>query len=123
MSAGVFSSSRNAPMRGIPTALDLTTFLPSPSLLSRSFFQSLCVLGYCVLPLTVAMLVCRLVLLAGAGTVSFIVRLVVVVAMFGWSMLGEYLWQCHAVCAPSSTALGEADLRPFPRIQPRGIVV
>ncbi|XP_067404422.1 protein YIPF6 isoform X1 [Emydura macquarii macquarii] len=54
-----------------------------------SFFQSLCVLGYCVLPLTVAMLVCRLVLLAGSGPVSFIVRLVVVMAMFGWSTLAS----------------------------------
>ncbi|KAH1165739.1 hypothetical protein KIL84_023298 [Mauremys mutica] len=54
-----------------------------------SFFQSLCVLGYCVLPLTVAMLVCRLVLLASSGTVSFIVRLVVVMAMFGWSTLAS----------------------------------
>ncbi|NWQ62775.1 YIPF6 protein, partial [Neopipo cinnamomea] len=54
-----------------------------------SFFQSLCVLGYCVLPLTVAMLVCRLVLLVGAGTISFIIRLVVVVAMFGWSTLAS----------------------------------
>uniref|UniRef100_A0A8C4V7X1 Protein YIPF n=11 Tax=Neoaves TaxID=3078114 RepID=A0A8C4V7X1_FALTI len=54
-----------------------------------SFFQSLCVLGYCVLPLTVAMLVCRLVLLAGSGTVSFIIRLIVVVAMFGWSTLAS----------------------------------
>nr|XP_013809056.1 PREDICTED: protein YIPF6 [Apteryx mantelli mantelli] len=54
-----------------------------------SFFQSLCVLGYCVLPLTVAMLVCRLVLLAGSGTVSFVVRLVVVIAMFGWSTLAS----------------------------------
>ncbi|NXI52085.1 YIPF6 protein, partial [Chloroceryle aenea] len=54
-----------------------------------SFFQSLCVLGYCVLPLTVAMLVCRLVLLAGSGTVSFIVRLIVVLAMFGWSTLAS----------------------------------
>ncbi|XP_027518898.1 protein YIPF6 isoform X1 [Neopelma chrysocephalum] len=54
-----------------------------------SFFQSLCVLGYCVLPLTVAMLVCRLVLLAGAGTISFIIRLIVVVAMFGWSTLAS----------------------------------
>ncbi|NXP35917.1 YIPF6 protein, partial [Leiothrix lutea] len=35
-----------------------------------SFFQSLCVLGYCVMPLTVAMLVCRLVLLAGGGTMG-----------------------------------------------------
>ncbi|KAL2304238.1 hypothetical protein Nmel_012981 [Mimus melanotis] len=54
-----------------------------------SFFQSLCVLGYCVMPLTVAMLVCRLVLLAGAGTVSFIIRLIVVGAMFGWSTLAS----------------------------------
>nr|XP_009935578.1 PREDICTED: protein YIPF6 [Opisthocomus hoazin] len=54
-----------------------------------SFFQSLCVLGYCILPLTVAMLVCRLVLLAGSGTVSFIIRLIVVVAMFGWSTLAS----------------------------------
>uniref|UniRef100_A0A663LKK1 Protein YIPF n=1 Tax=Athene cunicularia TaxID=194338 RepID=A0A663LKK1_ATHCN len=54
-----------------------------------SFFQSLCVLGYCVLPLTVAMLVCRLVLLAGSGTVSFVIRLIVVVAMFGWSTLAS----------------------------------
>ncbi|XP_061090343.1 protein YIPF6 [Conger conger] len=51
-----------------------------------SFFQSLCVLGYCILPLTVAMVVCRLVLLGGGtGSVSFAVRLIVVVASFGWS--------------------------------------
>ncbi|XP_064182419.1 protein YIPF6 [Anguilla rostrata] len=50
-----------------------------------SFFQSLCVLGYCILPLTVAMVVCRLVLLGGAGAVSFAIRLIVVVASFGWS--------------------------------------
>ncbi|XP_056152091.1 protein YIPF6 [Lampris incognitus] len=50
-----------------------------------SFFQSLCVLGYCVMPLTVAMVVCRVVLLSGSGTASFVVRLVVVTASFGWS--------------------------------------
>ncbi|XP_061600251.1 protein YIPF6 [Cololabis saira] len=50
-----------------------------------SFFQSLCVLGYCILPLTVAMAVCRLVLLGGSGTVSFAVRLAVVAVSFGWS--------------------------------------
>nr|ACQ58368.1 YIPF6 [Anoplopoma fimbria] len=50
-----------------------------------SFFQSLCVLGYCIMPLTVAMAVCRIVLVAGSGTVSFAVRLVVVTASFGWS--------------------------------------
>ncbi|XP_061891013.1 protein YIPF6-like [Entelurus aequoreus] len=50
-----------------------------------SFFQSLCVLGYCILPLTVAMVVCRLVLLGSTGTVSFAVRLAVVAASFAWS--------------------------------------
>ncbi|XP_074487852.1 protein YIPF6-like [Sebastes fasciatus] len=50
-----------------------------------SFFQSLCVLGYCILPLTAAMAVCRIVLVGGSGTVSFAVRLVVVTASFGWS--------------------------------------
>lgn len=50
-----------------------------------SFFQSLCVLGYCILPLTVAMVVCRIVLIRGTGTVTSIVRLVVVTASFGWS--------------------------------------
>lgn len=50
-----------------------------------SFFQSLCVLGYCIMPLTVAMAVCRIVLVGGSGKVSFAVRLVVVTASFGWS--------------------------------------
>ncbi|XP_029463144.1 protein YIPF6 [Rhinatrema bivittatum] len=50
-----------------------------------SFFQSLCVLGYCILPLTVAMLVCRLVLLGNFDTIGFIIRLLVVIAMFAWS--------------------------------------
>uniref|UniRef100_A0A8C8GEX9 Protein YIPF n=1 Tax=Oncorhynchus tshawytscha TaxID=74940 RepID=A0A8C8GEX9_ONCTS len=50
-----------------------------------SFFQSLCVLGYCIMPLTVAMVVCRLVLLGGSWRFSFIVRLIVVTASFSWS--------------------------------------
>ena len=54
-----------------------------------SFFQSLCVLGYCIMPLTVAMVVCRIVLLGGTGTGSFIVRLIVVTASFGWSTFGK----------------------------------
>ncbi|XP_033295024.1 protein YIPF6 isoform X2 [Orcinus orca] len=52
-----------------------------------SFFQSLCVLGYCILPLTVAMLVCRLVLLTEPGPINFMVRLFVVIVMFAWSIV------------------------------------
>ncbi|XP_006902050.1 PREDICTED: protein YIPF6-like [Elephantulus edwardii] len=54
-----------------------------------SFFQSLCVLGYCILPLTVAMLICRLVLLAEPGLVNFMIRLLVVILMFAWSILAS----------------------------------
>ncbi|XP_069468620.1 protein YIPF6 [Ambystoma mexicanum] len=54
-----------------------------------SFFQSLCVLGYCILPLTVAMLVCRLVLLGGLTMATFIIRLVVVISMFAWSTVAS----------------------------------
>ncbi|XP_078496269.1 protein YIPF6 [Lissotriton helveticus] len=54
-----------------------------------SFFQSLCVLGYCILPLTVAMLVCRLVLLGGLTMATFIVRLVIVICMFAWSTVAS----------------------------------
>uniref|UniRef100_A0A8C8ZNI1 Protein YIPF n=1 Tax=Prolemur simus TaxID=1328070 RepID=A0A8C8ZNI1_PROSS len=54
-----------------------------------SFFQSLCVLGYCILPLTVAMLICRLVLLAEPGPINFMVRLFVVTVMFAWSVVAS----------------------------------
>jgi len=57
--------------------------------LYRSFFQSLCVLGYCILPLTVAMIVCRIVLLGGSGSFVFAVRLIVVTASFSWSTFGK----------------------------------
>ncbi|XP_019733782.1 protein YIPF6 [Hippocampus comes] len=50
-----------------------------------SFFQSLCVLGYCILPLTAAMVVCRLVLLGNLGGAGFAARLAAVAASFGWS--------------------------------------
>lgn len=46
-------------------------------------------LGYCILPLTMAMLVCRLVLLAEPGPVNFMVRLFVVIIMFAWSIVGK----------------------------------
>ncbi|XP_006868564.1 PREDICTED: protein YIPF6-like isoform X2 [Chrysochloris asiatica] len=54
-----------------------------------SVFQSLCVLGYCILPLTVAMLICRLVLLVELGPVNFLVRLLVVILMFAWSVVAS----------------------------------
>lgn len=62
-----------------------------------SFFQSLCVLGYCVLPLNIAMLICRLLLLAGQGPINFMIRLFVVLAMFAWSVIAStaFLAECQ----------------------------
>lgn len=62
-----------------------------------SFFQSLCVLGYCVLPLNIAMLICRLLLLAGQGPINFMIRLFVVLVMFAWSVIAStaFLADCQ----------------------------
>jgi len=52
-----------------------------------SFFQSVCVLGYCVLPLTLALVACKI-LLALAGSTSttiFAIRCAIVVATLVWS--------------------------------------
>jgi len=53
-----------------------------------SFFQSLCVLGYCVLPLAVALVICKLILLGSRTTTLFAIRCVVV--------LGTLVWSCFA---------------------------
>jgi len=60
-----------------------------------SFFQSLCVLGYCVLPLAVALIICKLILLGNKSTSTattittlFAIRCIVV--------LGTLVWSCFA---------------------------
>ncbi|XP_014662400.1 PREDICTED: protein YIPF6-like [Priapulus caudatus] len=52
-----------------------------------SFLQSVCVLGYCLLPLTIAAVVCQLVLLLGSSESVglFATRVIVVAAAFAWS--------------------------------------
>ncbi|XP_064637461.1 protein YIPF6-like [Lineus longissimus] len=52
---------------------------------SISFFQSVCVLGYCVLPLTIALIVCRIILLAPRTTALFVVRFITVIIAFAYS--------------------------------------
>ncbi|KAL4229934.1 Yip1 member 6 [Mactra antiquata] len=51
-----------------------------------SFFQSVCVLGYCVCPLAIALIICRCILIVDEQTTMlFIIRFVAVVLGFGWS--------------------------------------
>ncbi|KAH9383453.1 hypothetical protein HPB48_024962 [Haemaphysalis longicornis] len=55
-----------------------------------SFFQSVCVLGYCLLAPCVALVVCQLILLVGSQTVAlFIIRFLVTMLGFGWAVFGE----------------------------------
>jgi len=60
----------------------------------RSFFQSVCVLGYCVLPLTIALIICQLVLIAEQSTLFFTIRCAIVLVAFGWSTFGKFSWIC-----------------------------
>ncbi|KAK2192996.1 hypothetical protein NP493_19g13056 [Ridgeia piscesae] len=57
---------------------------------SISFFQSICVLGYCVLPLILALIVCRVILVADTQTTFlFIIRCIAVLAGFGWAIFAS----------------------------------
>ena len=59
----------------------------------RSFFQSICVLGYCVLPLAVGAIIVKMCSLFGLkkGLLAFIVDFVVVSLAFVWAMFGELI--------------------------------
>ncbi|KAL8589899.1 Yip1 member 6 [Nucella lapillus] len=51
-----------------------------------SFFQSVCVLGYCVCPLALALILCRVILAVASDSVAlFIVRFIAVALAFAWS--------------------------------------
>jgi len=63
---------------------------------SISFFQSVCVLGYCLLPLALSLLLCRLLLLAGSATWLFVGRCLATLAGFLWSTFAsmQFLGDC-----------------------------
>lgn len=71
----------------------------------RSVFQSICVVGYCLLAPAVALVLCRIVLLLGRSTWLFVLRLVIAVGAFLWStascmvFLGESQAQARKVLA------------------------
>ncbi|KAJ8298151.1 hypothetical protein KUTeg_024682 [Tegillarca granosa] len=62
-----------------------------------SFFQSICVLGYCVCPLAISLIICRIILIASQTTALFVVRFIIVVIAFGWSTFAStaFLTDCH----------------------------
>jgi len=58
-----------------------------------SFFQSVCVLGYCLLPPSLALIVCRLILLAPKQSlILFILRFAVTVVGFTWATFAAMMF-------------------------------
>lgn len=50
-----------------------------------SFFQSVCVLGYCLLPTAMALIVCRIMLLYTQTTLLFLIRFMFTIIGFAWA--------------------------------------
>ncbi|CAH1958026.1 unnamed protein product [Acanthoscelides obtectus] len=55
-----------------------------------SFFQSVCVLGYCLLPTTIALIVCRILLLLNQTNLLFFLRFAVSMMGFIWATYEKY---------------------------------
>ncbi|XP_043246858.1 protein YIPF6-like [Amphibalanus amphitrite] len=72
---------------------------------SISFFQSVCVLGYCLFPTIVALMLCWLVLLFEQTTALFAVRLVITCLGFGWATYASVKFLGDSQ-PPSRKALG-----------------
>ncbi|KAJ8950995.1 hypothetical protein NQ318_006379 [Aromia moschata] len=50
-----------------------------------SFLQSVCVLGYCLLPTTVALIICRIILFVEQSYILFFIRFAVSMVGFAWA--------------------------------------
>lgn len=71
--------------------------------LHSSFFQSVCVLGYCLTPVALALIVCRIILLSTQTRFLFFLRFVTTTLGFAWATYGMLLsilttlpWQFHS---------------------------
>ncbi|KAL0125193.1 hypothetical protein PUN28_004377 [Cardiocondyla obscurior] len=50
-----------------------------------SFFQSVCVLGYCLLPNAIALIICRFILIMEQSTLLFVIRFIISTVGFLWA--------------------------------------
>ena len=58
-----------------------------------SFFQSVCVLGYCIFPMVVAMVICwSLVHIVSANIVSVFIRILITGLAYGWSVYASMIF-------------------------------
>jgi len=57
-----------------------------------SFFQSVCVLGYCLTPLAVSLIVCRLILFTTQTNFTFFIRLLTSFGGFAWATYASIIF-------------------------------
>lgn len=57
-----------------------------------SFFQSVCVLGYCLLPCTLSLIVCRVILHFDQTVFLFVLRMIVSLIGFGWATYASVIF-------------------------------
>uniref|UniRef100_A0A6B2EET4 Protein YIPF n=1 Tax=Phlebotomus kandelakii TaxID=1109342 RepID=A0A6B2EET4_9DIPT len=58
-----------------------------------SFFQSVCVLGYCLTPVAVSLIVCQVILLASVQTkLLFFIRLLTTIGGFVWATYASFIF-------------------------------
>ncbi|KAH8377157.1 hypothetical protein KR093_003719 [Drosophila rubida] len=57
-----------------------------------SFFQSVCVLGYCLTPVALALIICRVILLSWQTRFLFFLRLVTTTLGFAWATYASFIF-------------------------------
>jgi hypothetical protein len=83
-------------VRGARAGFDGTFVVRIDVAACSSFFQSVCVLGYCVFPLNIATLVC---MLASVVVSHILLRMLIVTLGFLWSTRGA--WQSQLSSCPA----------------------
>lgn len=83
-----------------------------------SFFQSVCVLGYCLTPVAAALVVCKVILLAPQSTLLFFLRLCTTCLGFLWATYGNTLFLF--ILTPQFNTTVFNSLSHFPRRQSTG---
>ncbi|XP_030565513.1 protein YIPF6 [Drosophila novamexicana] len=57
-----------------------------------SFFQSVCVLGYCLTPVALALIICRIILLSTSTRFLFFLRFVTTTLGFAWATYASFIF-------------------------------
>ncbi len=98
----------NAQLLGGTLYVHVRLYVLDSNIFCRSFFQSVCVVGYCIFPITIAAILCFFV---GRFVNSLIFRSVITAVTFAWSTFG--------MCFRSDTVFTLRDYSRFSQFFPK----